>query len=84
MARQLLDLHVDKVGTGHGGRGGGAEKGEEDAAGTREAGEGVVGCFEGGYCADWEAHFGGGGGGGGFVRFGRGGALVDVVFLALG
>lgn len=61
VARQLLDLHVDKVGAGHGGRGWGAEEREEDAAGTREAGEGVVGCFEGGYCADWEAHFGGGG-----------------------
>ena len=81
MARQLLDFRVDKGGTGPGGRGGGAKEGEEDATGARKAGEGVVGCFEGGYCADWEAHFGGGGG---FVRFGRGGALVDVVFLALG
>lgn len=81
MARQLLDFHVDKGGTGHGGRGGGAEEGEEDAAGTREAREGVVGCFEGGYCADWEAHFGGGG-----FRSGLGlrGGLVGVWFLVTG
>lgn len=81
MARQLLDFRVDKGGTGHGGRGGGAKEGEEDATGARKTGEGVVGCFEGGYCADWEAHFGGGG-----FRSGpalRGG-LVGVWFLVTG
>lgn len=84
VARQLLDFHVDKAGTGHGSRGGGAEEGDEDAAGTREAGEGVVGCFEGGYCADWEAHFGGCGSG---FRSGLGlrrGGLVDGWFLGMG